>query len=139
IHAGTLVAFAELKEQVRAYLDAARAPNTHRAYRADWAAFTAWCTRRRRAALPASPETLVLYLTDQAKLLKASTLQRRLVAIAQAHRVAGHDTPTTDAGVRSVWRGIRRTIGTAQRGKAALLSDDIKVLVAALPETTAGC
>ena len=84
---------------------------------------------------PATPSTLALYLTAHAETLKASTMQRRLVAIAQAHRAAQHPTPTEDAGVRSVWRGIRRRVGTAQVGKAALLTEDIKAMVAAVPET----
>ena len=36
---------------------------------------------------------LVLYLTDQSTTLKASTLQRRLVVIAQARRAAGYVPP----------------------------------------------
>jgi site-specific recombinase XerD len=135
---GELATLAALGEQARAYLDAARSANTHRAYRSDWAAFTGWCHARDLTPLPASPTTLALYLTDQARALKTSTLQRRLVAIAQTHRAAGQPSPTEDAGVRAVWRGIRRTVGTAQVGKAALLTDDIRQLVEALAETTAG-
>jgi site-specific recombinase XerD len=138
MYGGALASLGELGDQARAYLDAARSVNTHRAYRADWQHFTDWCAERELAALPAAPGTLALYLTEQAGLLKASTLQRRLVSIAQAHRVAGHPTPTEDAGVRSIWRGIRRTVGTAQVGKSALLIDDVKAMVGALPETISG-
>jgi site-specific recombinase XerD len=127
-----------LSDQARVYLDAARADSTRRAYRIDWRHFTDWCAANHVSALPATPSTLTLYLTDHAGRLKASTLSRRLVAITHAHRAAGHDSPVTDAGVRSVWRGICRTVGTAQLGKAALLTDDLKLLVAALPDTTAG-
>ena len=45
---------------------------------------------------------------------KASTLSRRLVSIAQAHKAAGHKSPTSDETVRLVNAGIRRTIGTAR-------------------------
>src|SRR4051812_37835424 len=127
-----------LGDQARAFLDAARSTNTHRAYRADWEHFAAWCADHDRRKLPAAPDTLALYLTAHAGVLKASTLQRRLVAIAQAHRAAKQPTPTEDAGVRSVWRGIRRRVGTAQVGKAALLVDDVKAMVTTLPDTTAG-
>jgi site-specific recombinase XerD len=125
-------------DQARAYLDAARSANTHRAYRADWRHFADWCATNAVSSLPAASGTLIAYLTAHAGWLKASTLQRRLVAIAQAHRAASLDSPTTDAGVKSVWRGIRRTVGTAQIGKAALVTDDLKLLVAALPPSTAG-
>lgn len=127
-----------LAEEARGYLDAARSDSTRRAYRADWRHFSDWCAANALEALPAAGSTLALYLTAHAGTLKTSTLERRLVAIAQAHRAAGHTSPTTDAGVQSVRRGIRRKVGTAQIGKAALLTDDIKAMLAALPDTTAG-
>ena len=135
---GLPAALDALGERARTFLDAARSANTHRAYRADWQHFAAWCADHGLTALPAAASTLALYLTAHAGVLKASTLQRRLVAIAQAHRAASQPTPTEDAGVRSVWRGLRRTVGTAQVGKAALLTDDVRALVGALPDTTAG-
>ena len=136
--AAPLVSLAGLGEQARAYVDEAVSANTRRAYRADWRAFDAWCSVRGRASLPAAPTTLAFYLTDQAELLKTSTLQRRLAAIAQAHRLAGHPAPTEDATVRMVWRGIRRAKGTLQVGKAALLTNDVRAIVVALPLSTIG-
>ena len=34
------------------------------------------------------------------------------------HKMAGHEPPTNQEGVRAVLRGIRRTIGSARQGKA---------------------
>ena len=66
--------------------------------------------------LPATPATVVLYITAvAAKGLKPSTIRRRLASISVAHQVAGLETPTTDAGVRAVWSGIRRHYGTVPR------------------------
>src|SRR4051812_45778380 len=106
---------AELGEHAKEYVAQAAAANTQRAYRADWAAFTAWCAAHQLEALPAAPETVALYLVDHAGRRKASTLGRWLVAIAQAHRAAGVESPTSHIAVRTVWRGIRRTHGTAQQ------------------------
>src|SRR4051794_26886808 len=75
---GALVPLATLGEQARAYAEAGHADNTRRAYRTDWRAFTAWCRGRGLVPLPAASPTLALYLTDQANVLKVSTLQRRL-------------------------------------------------------------
>ena len=59
---------------------------------------------------------MVLYITAvAAKGLKPSTIRRRLASISVAHQVAGLETPTTDAGVRAVWSGIRRHYGTVPR------------------------
>jgi integrase len=129
---------ATLGERTREYLEAARSANTRRAYRNDWARFAAWCAGHGLPSLPAAPTTVALYLTEGVVSLSISTLGRHLVSIAQAHRAAGLATPTTDAIVASVWRGIRRTHGTAQVGKSALLTDDLRGLVARLPEGAAG-
>jgi len=115
--------------QAREYVAAAKASNTRRAYRADWTHFAAWCERHGRPPLPASPETVALYLADAATSLKPSTLQRRLASISQAHQVAGYETPTRAAPVRTVWQGIARTHGVAPAQKAPLLVADVLRLV----------
>ena len=48
--AGALAPLDALGEQARAYLDAARSANTHRAYRADWQHFTGWCAEHELGA-----------------------------------------------------------------------------------------
>ena len=132
-------AIARLQSQARDFITAARSENTARAYRSDWADFTAWCSDHGAEPLPAAPDTIALYITDRAATLKASTIQRRIVAISQAHQAAGHDTPTTAAVVRAVWRGIRRTVGTAYEQKNAATIDIIRAMVGPLPATVAGC
>jgi site-specific recombinase XerD len=127
--------------RARDYIKEARAANTRRAYRADWADFTAWCKSHGQIALPATPETVALYLTDLAARCKTSTLQRRLTAIAQAHQAAGHsphESPTKHATVRAVWAGIRRAHGTAQEGKSPAVTADVRAMVATLSETFLG-
>ena len=125
-------------DQAREYLSSAKAPNTLRAYRTDWADFCAWCEGRGFAALPAAPETVALYISDRAETCKTSTIQRRLSSISQAHQAAGHETPTKAYAVRMVWAGIRRKLGTAQEGKAPAVTDDLRRMVATLPKTLLG-
>ena len=132
---------ADVAPRARDYAQEAKAANTRRAYRADWHDFTAWCEGHGRTALPAAPETVALYLTDLAGRRKTSTLQRRLSSISQAHQLAGHaahDAPTRHATVRAVWAGIRRAKGTAQAGKAPVLTADVRAMVATLPDTLLG-
>jgi site-specific recombinase XerD len=120
-------------ERARDYARNARAPNTIRAYRAAWSDFTTWCTLAARHALPADPDTVAMYLTSLADGgLKTSTMQIRLSAISQAHKAAQLETPTRSATVSAVWSGIRRTLGTAQEGKAPTLVDDLRQMVAAM-------
>ncbi len=117
----TLVLLGAEVSRARAYAAASRAPNTSRAYAADLGAFRAWCAPRALSALPAEPSTVALYLAGMADAgRKVATLERALVAISQAHKLAGLDSPRTHRVVTEVLSGIRRTLGTAQKGKAPL-------------------
>jgi integrase len=134
----TDIALTDLENEARGYLAASRSASTVRAYASDWRAFTAWCASHGVTALPAEPTTVVLYLTDLARTAKTATIRRRLSSISVAHQAAGLPSPTADILVRSTWSGIRRTNGVAQVGKTALLTDDIRAMVATLPDTLLG-
>src|SRR4029453_11855571 len=87
---------------------------TLRAYRADWADFTAWCADRGLSPLPAAPETVARYLTDLAGVKATATLQRRITSISQAHQAGGHEPPTRSALASDVARDpahVRRRPG----------------------------
>ena len=125
-------------EQLQAYLRAARAPNTLKAYRSDWGEFAAWCESSRLVALPASPETLARYLVELAEVARVSTVGRRISSISQAHRVAGAPVPSEDPRLRAVWAGIRRVHGTAVDQASPLTVDLLRRTIDALPLGLAG-
>jgi integrase len=60
-----------------------------------------------------------------------ATIARALVAINQAHKLAGLEGPRAHRAVRETFAGIRRTIGTAQRGKAPMMPETIRAAAAA--------
>ena len=126
---------AELAERAEAYFRNSRAASTVRAYRYDLEHFATWCRvdAGGLAPLPADPRTVSLYLTDLAgrggsggEGAKASTLQRRLAAIAQLHQEAGLEDPTKTKAVRNTYRGIVREIGTYQEGKAPMVGATVR-------------
>ena len=125
-------------EQAREYARRARAASTLRAYKLDWESFTAWCSENGLCALPAKPETVASYLAAQARGHKASTIQRRLSAISMVHQVRGFESPCRNELVRSVIKGIRRTLGTAPNEKAPLLASDVREMTAMLPDSLLG-
>lgn len=131
-------ALMSLSQQAREYMGQAKSRNTLRAYQADWRCFTAWCSKFGVSALPATPQTVALYLSMLADRCKPATLQRRLAAISQAHQTAGHETPTQAAPVRLVWAGIRRAKGVAQQGKAPAITAELRRMVDTLDETMIG-
>jgi integrase len=108
---------AELLERTRANLDAAKADATRNAYASDWADFEGWCRQEGLAALPATPETIAMYVSDPYRIdadageineLRASTMERRLSAIAYAHHSAGLESPTRTKVVREALEGLYR-------------------------------
>jgi site-specific recombinase XerD len=116
-------------EQVREYIRASKAENTLRGYRADWRAFCAWCESQGLSPLPASPETVAAYIAECAGRLRVGSIQRRINAIAEAHKAVGLESPTHQAIVTNTMKGIRRTKGTAPTQKAPTLTDDIRAMV----------
>ena len=102
-----------LEEAARGFIRQSKAGNTVTAYRSDCRHFTGWCVERGRDALPATTETVGLYLSDLATAHKVSTITRRAVAINQAHQAAGRESPTATAVIRTLMAGIRRAKGTA--------------------------
>lgn len=131
---------ASLSRQAQEFAAAAKAGNTLRAYQADWRDFRDWCEAHRFAALPASPQTVALYLTDRAATLRTASLARRLTTINRAHQAAGEPSPATmqNAVVSEVWKGIKRRKGTAQHGKKPLLTPDLRRIIAELPQDLRG-
>jgi site-specific recombinase XerD len=124
--------------RARAYIDAATAANTRRAYRSDWADFAAWCAAHGIPSLPADRETVALYVSALAQVAKVSTVQRRLTAIAKAHRVAGYESPTRSEAVHLTMRGIRRTHGVAPTQKVPAVLADLRAMLATCPDNLIG-
>jgi site-specific recombinase XerD len=118
-----------LPEQVREYIRASKAENTLRGYQSDWRDFCGWCEARGLGPLPASAETVATYIAECAGRLKVGSIQRRLNAIAEAHKAVGMESPTHHSTVTNTMKGIRRTLGRAPVQKAATLTDDIRAMV----------
>jgi integrase len=118
-----------LPSQVQEYIRASKAENTLRGYRNDWRHFCAWCASHAVYSLPANPETVAAYIAECAGRLKPGSIQRRLNAIAEAHKATGWESPTHHAIVANTMKGIRRTLGTAPVQKAAAFTDDIRAMV----------
>lgn len=116
-------------DRARAFAESAQAPNTRRGYASDFRSFKAWCSERDVEALPASPQTIALYLSDVAQTLKVGTLKHHVAAIADAHRAIGIESPTTNQVVRRIVAGIARINGSHQTKKAAITLDELRRLL----------
>jgi integrase len=75
--------------------------------------------------------TAASYIAECAAHLKVGSIQRRLNAIAEAHKALGLESPTSAGVVRNTLKGIKRTLGTAPVQKAPALTKDIRAMVGA--------
>jgi integrase len=94
---------------------------TVRGYGADWRMFNEWCDRLGRSALPASADTVWLYITSMIaeRGTKASTANRHLSSILHHHRAAGLPVPAREK-VRGLLADVKRDRGERYEGKRAL-------------------
>jgi site-specific recombinase XerD len=136
---GGLARLAGAAERAQDYAGRSKSEATIRAYAAGWRDFLSFCSGHGLQALPASDQTVAAYLAELAdRGAKAATIARRLVVISQAHKAADLPSPTGSSLVRRVHAGIRRTLGTAQQGKAPAAVGDLKLMLEQLPNTRVG-
>jgi integrase len=136
---GKALALAENLERVKRHLENAKSESTKRVYKIHWADFKMFCDEHGLMAMPAEPETLALYISDQIAGGKSiSTVDARLAAISVAHNTAGFENlqnPVYSELVKQTFQGIKREKGVAPKKKKPLMSDDIKRMVDALDST----
>ncbi|MDB4985219.1 MAG: integrase, partial [Myxococcaceae bacterium] len=107
----------ELDAVAQQWEEDAHAARTKKAYRADLAAFQAWCAVHGEGALPASTETLRRYLMSLAlRGLRPSTIRRARKSIGLAHAHAALPRPDRDGRVRSLEYSIGRKLGAREEG-----------------------
>lgn len=103
-------------------------PRTLEAYASDYRHFAAWCTEKKLCSLPCHPETLALYVSDLVGKFAASTIERRVAAIAAEHGKADLMLPITPL-VRAVVGGLRRkNMGRVRRMAAITIPELAQVL-----------
>lgn len=121
------------------YAAADKAAETRRAYQSDFKAFTAYCLRAGQSSLPATPAVVAAFVASEAQRgISASSIARRIASIRYSHKLAGHETPTDDEKVKSVVRGIRKSIGTKPAKKSPATADLVARMLDTCPATLRG-
>ena len=104
----------EALERLRAWqadFEAAQAPATIKAVRADWGQCLAWCEGTGHVPLPAPMEQLAAFLTnaiDRAR--KRTTVARYLYTVPLIHDAAGPPNPAKDRRWPLTWKALAKRI-----------------------------
>ncbi len=113
-------------------LKSSKAPNTLRAYKADYKNFASFCIKNGFKPMPSEPKIISLYLTFLSKSSKFSTLKRRLASISVIHRLSGHYIDTKHPMITENLLGIKRIKGSYQKAKKPILINDLKLIINAI-------
>lgn len=111
---------------------------SRRAYASDWRSFLDFCAFRKLDPLPATSETITMFLSALADEHRAvSTIVRILTSINKAHELAGFESVRTRA-VKDTMKGIKRSLGSRPEQVRALMYSDIQKLASLCDSTILG-
>lgn len=128
-----------ISDRARRYIRKSRADSTLRAYGAAWREFENFAKGRDELPLPATPTTVVEYLTALADAgAKVSTIGVKLAAIAWKHRTAEVADPTVFEIVKGLMNGIRRDLGIAPNKKEPATLAEVQAMLKTLPDNLKG-
>ena len=101
-------------EDILAHINDAYAPNTIRAYGADFSEWISFCMKKGVCPLPADPNIVSEFLLDLADggHNRASTISRKCASISAIHRYGYFEDPTKHPEVKIAIRKINRRLGT---------------------------
>lgn len=117
---------------------AQKSPASARAYASDCRLFVAWCGVHNLISLPATPETVVKFLTEQAAAgFKWGTVVRRQCAIRDMHLLVTLEPPTNAEIVREAMLQLRAKYWRRPIKKLPITPYIIRRVVARAPDTLA--
>ena len=137
-------ALVRLVETARDYARQAASENTLKAYAQDWAHFARWCRMRGANPLPPSPELIGLYIAvlaapqGKAPALSVASIERRLSGLSWGYAQRGQRMDRKDRHIATVLAGIRRKHARPPQQKEAILPEDLRAMLAALPHDLRG-
>jgi site-specific recombinase XerD len=128
-------AVAQLRAEIQEHQQQGRyAPKTIEAYRYDWDLFVKACSRLERAALPASSDTVLLFIADAFQRgQRASSVRRRASAVAYRHQQQGYPSPVS-AECHELIAGVKRARREIPRQKRALTVDQLRAIARRLTQ-----
>ncbi|MBA4536570.1 site-specific integrase [Bacillus aquiflavi] len=122
--------------EIKHLIEAAKSNNTKKAYESDWRHFENWCAENTVQSMPASVETVLLYLNDLSKTYKYSTIRRRISSISKAHKLRNQMNPVRHDYIQMALDGIGKLNGRRQHSKRAILLEDLKKMVDCIDTST---
>lgn len=107
-------------DDILAKFDGAFAKNTIRAYRSDFIQYQIWCSQNELAPIPASAETMAVYVDYLSNISKSATIRRRINSLGTILKLSKNHDPTKEPEVVLALKRMHRKIGRTQEQAAPL-------------------
>ena len=101
-------------EDIFAKFDGAFAKNTIRAYSSDFAQYQNWCLQNNQDPIPATAETMAMYVDYLSENNKSATIRRRINSLGTVLKLSKNHDPTKQPEVILALKRMHRKIGRAQ-------------------------
>jgi integrase len=101
-------------DHIFAKFDGAFAENTIRAYRSDFIQYQTWCSQNSLAPIPATADTMAMYVDYLSENNKSATIRRRINSLGTILKLSKNYDPTKQPEVILALKRMHRKIGRAQ-------------------------
>ena len=101
-------------DDIFAKFDGAFAKNTIRAYRSDFIQYQNWCLQNSLEPIPATAETMAMYIDYLSENNKSATIRRRINSLGTVLKLSKNHDPTKQPEVILALKRMHRKIGRAQ-------------------------
>ena len=101
-------------DDIFAKFDGAFAKNTIRAYRSDFIQYQNWCLQNNQEPIPATAETMAMYVDYLSENNKSATIRRRINSLGTVLKLSKNYDPTNRPEVILALKRMHRKIGRAQ-------------------------
>ena len=102
-------------DDILAKFDGAFAKNTIRAYRSDFIQYQTWCLENSLAPVPATADTMSMYVDYLSGNNKSATIRRRINSLGTVLKLSKNYDPTKQPEVILALKRMHRKIGRAQQ------------------------
>jgi len=138
-------------DRAKRLVEGAFAPNTRRSYAATWRVFVRWCEVHGLSSLPATSQTVTLYVSELVagevagapkrnqspdgmakRMRRPATAASHLSSIAHHHMLKGLESPTEAVQVQLVMESARKTYGATKNKKAPIVSTMLPTIIASI-------
>jgi site-specific recombinase XerD len=107
-------------DDILAKFDGAFAKNTIRAYRSDFIQYQTWCSQNKLKPIPATADTIAVYVDHLSNISKSATIRRRINSLGTMLKLSKNHDPTKEPEVILALKRMHRKIGRAQEQAAPL-------------------